>query len=55
MMQPYLQKFDVISVREETAVETVQQMTEQVPVIDVDPTVLIETSIWIGCEVKVTL
>lgn len=52
MMQPYLQKFDVISVREETAVETVQQMTEQVPVIDVDPTVLIETSIWNQLAVK---
>lgn len=46
MMQTYLQKFDVLSVREEAAVETVQQITGRVPLIDVDPTVLVETSEW---------
>ncbi len=46
IMRLYLRRFDVISVREEAAAEAVQQMTGRVPVLDVDPTVLVETSVW---------
>lgn len=46
IMQPYLQQFDIISIREEAAINTIQKMTGRMPRLDVDPTVLLDVSEW---------
>lgn len=52
IMRPYIQQFDIISIREAAAAETIQQMIGRVPMmIDVDPTVLLKTSEW-NCLAK---
>lgn len=46
IMQPFLQQYDVISVREVAAINAIQQMTGRMPNVDADPTVLLDISEW---------
>ena len=46
IMQPFLQQYDVISVREVAAINAIQQMTGRMPRVDIDPTVLLDLSEW---------
>lgn len=45
-LKPCLQEFDFLSVREETGLQQVYEMTGQKPVIDADPTVLLDIEKW---------
>lgn len=46
IMQPFLQLYNVISIREEAAINTIHQMTGRIPRLDSDPTVLLDISEW---------
>ncbi len=46
IMQPFLQLYDIISIREEAAINSIQQMTGRMPRVDTDPTVLMDISEW---------
>ena len=46
IMQPYLKQYDVVSIREEAAINVIQQMTGRMPNVDADPTVLLDISEW---------
>ena len=45
-LKKHIQKFDVISLREPTAIETIKKISDKEIEIDVDPTVLVDINVW---------
>lgn len=47
-IQKYIKKFDVVSLREPSAIEMIKKISNKKVEVDVDPTVLLDINVWIA-------